>query len=604
MINQFIYSAVALCIIGILLCLPRFEYAVYSVPQQQELGSPIIPPISSNWVATDGVGRALPTYNVTGAYKKNKYVGIFYFLLHGKYKEKAIYDISAQKKANPNSPKYGPDGSWHWWGEPEIGYFKADDPWVIRRNLQLLTLAGIDILFFDVSNTDIYLSTVNKLCEISIEMRHKGIPTPYICFVTYAQSGQTVTNIYQQIYAQNRYSELWFRWQGKPLILGKVEEMTDPGIRDFFTWRYSWAWTNARNEPRHWQWLDRTPQNYGWDNNPSIPEEIPVAVASHPFDNNIGKSFRQGRAGVLNKLDITSQTTQGLYFDEQWKRALQVNPAVVFVTGWNEWLGQRFIFRPDSAGKARPPKFMGKLMKEGQTFFVDIYNEEYNRDIDPMKGGYTDNYYYQLIANIRRFKGMPAPEKATPARTIKIDGQFSEWAAVKPNFNDPIGDVMHRNWPGADDKIKYINNTGRNDITDCRVSYDKKNVYFYAKTAQSLTVSTGKNWMLLYIDTDQSAKTGWAGYDLLINKTIKGRQSTICRWNGKTWMPIATGTFQYMRNELELSMPLTILRQATNQIKFDFHWADNIQQVNNITEFFLNGDSAPDRRFNYRYRSN
>lgn len=570
---------------------------------QQETGSPIIPPISSNWVATDGAGRSLPTHETTGSFKKNKYVGIFYFLLHGQYNDKAVYDITALTKANPTNPKFGPEASWHWWGQPEVGYFKADDPWVIRRNLQLLTLAGVDILFFDATNADAYLSTVSKLCEISVEMRRKGIPTPYICFVTYTKSAQTVTNIYQQFYAKNRYSELWFRWQNKPLILGKVEEMTDSGIRNFFTWRYSWAWTNSRNEPHQWQWLDRTPQNYGWDTNPSIPEEIPVAVASHPYDNSIGKSFRQGKVGVINRQGITAQTQQGLYFEEQWKRALQVNPSVVFVTGWNEWVAQRFINRPDSAAKAAPAKFMGKPMKAGQTFFIDLYNEEYNRDIDPMMGGYSDNYYYQLVANIRRFKGMPPPNTTSPSRTIAIDGNFSEWPSVKPAFEDPVGDTFHRNWPRADKKINYTNNTGRNDISVCRVTHDKQKIYFYAKTAQKLTASTNKNWMLLFIDSDQSAKTGWSGYDFLVNQTINGNKSTICRWNGKSWIPIGIGLLQYTNNELELSIPITMIQSTINKVKFDFHLADNIQKINKINEFFINGDSAPDRRFNYRYVS-
>lgn len=566
-------------------------------------GSPILPPISSDWVATDGAGRTLPNHAATGNYKPNKYVGIFYFLWQGQYNDKAIYDISALTRANSANPRYGPESTWHWWGEPEAGYFKADDPWVIRRNLQLLTLAGIDILFLDATNAETYLNVVNKICEISVNMRHKGIPTPYICFVTYNKSGQVSTSLYNQFYTQNRFSELWFLWQGKPLLLGKVEEVADASVRDFFTWRYSWAWTNAKNEPHHWQWLDRTPQNYGWDKNPDIPEEIPVSVASHPFDNNTGKSYHRGKAGASARQGVTSTTRQGLYFDEQWKRALQVNPAVVFVTGWNEWIAQRSIYRPDSATKRNTAKFMGKPLKPGQTFFVDLYNQEYNRDIEPMKGGYTDNYYYQLIANIRRFKGLPPPVAASSARTIFIDGRFDDWASVKPEYIDPTGDVIHRNWPRADNKISYVNNTGRNDIINCLVTHDTKNMFFYVKTSQKLTTSTGKNWMLLFVDTDQSAKTGWSGYDLLINRLVKGQRTTVSRWNGHRWVDMATSPVRYVNNELELSIPLTIVSQKSARIQLDFHWADNIQQLNNITEFFINGDSAPDRRFNYRYDS-
>ncbi|SFD54319.1 hypothetical protein [Spirosoma endophyticum] len=595
-----LFSILAIGLTTSFLPLPQTSDSIAS--NTAETGSPILPIQSSNWVAMDGAGRTLPDYKETGGVRRNKYVGMFYFLWHGQHKDSAIYDITTLTKANPKNIKFGPVGAFHWWGEPEVGYFKADDPWVIRRNLQLLTLAGVDILFFDVTNREIYLPVVSKLCEISLGMRNQGIPTPYICFVPGPNSANTVTAIYQQFYAQNRYSDLWFRWQGKPLLLGRVEEITDATIRDYFTWRFCWAFTNARNEPHHWQWIDTAPQDYGWDKDPAIPEEIPVGVASHP--NQRGKSFQKGREPANTLEGTTSYTHQGLYFDEQWKRALQVDPAVVFVTGWNEWVAQRQVnMQTDSASKANSVLFMGKPMKYGQTFFADQYNQEYNRDIDPMKNGYTDNYYYQLVANVRRFKGMAMPEPTSSSRTISIDGQFGEWATITPNFNDPIGDVMHRNWPRVDNKTNYINNTGRNDIIGSRVTYDAKNVYFYAKTGSKLSSSTDKNWMLLFVDADQSAKTGWAGYDFLINQTIKGNQTSVSRWTGKSWQPVAKGAIRYTNKELEISVPLSSIHQNYTRVKFDFHWADNIQRLNSITEFFLSGDSAPDRRFNYRYIS-
>jgi hypothetical protein len=35
---------------------------------------------------------------------------------------------------------------------------------------------------------------------------------------------------------------------------------------------------------------------------------------------------------------------------------------------------------------------------------------------------------------------------------------------------------------------------------------------------------------------------------------------------------------------------------------FDFHWADNIQSFKDVSELGLHGDSAPNRRWNYRFR--
>ncbi len=36
---------------------------------------------------------------------------------------------------------WGPEKATHFWGEPEQGYFHASDPWVIRRDMQMLANA-------------------------------------------------------------------------------------------------------------------------------------------------------------------------------------------------------------------------------------------------------------------------------------------------------------------------------------------------------------------------------------------------------------------------------------------------------------------------------
>jgi hypothetical protein len=55
-------------------------------------------------------------------------------------------------------------------------------------------------------------------------------------------------------------------------------------------------------------------------------------------------------------------------------------------------------------------------------------------------------------------------------------------------------------------------------------------------------------------------------------------------------------------SQLELSVPRQDLGITPNaKINIDFKWADNIQKLFDINEFFINGDVAPDRRFNFRY---
>ena len=87
-------------------------------------GSPILPIQSSNWSATDALGRSLPMYDKTGPFRQNRYVGIFYFLWQGAHSTDGIYDITELIKLNPSKPAFGPSGAFHWWGKPEAGYYK------------------------------------------------------------------------------------------------------------------------------------------------------------------------------------------------------------------------------------------------------------------------------------------------------------------------------------------------------------------------------------------------------------------------------------------------------------------------------------------------
>lgn len=560
--------------------------------------SPGFPLANSNWKATDALDRTLPQYEQTGPVKKDKWVGLFYYIWHGYHNPKdTIYDITKMLRQNPKDPAYGPKGNFHYWGEPEAGYYRSDDPWVIRRNIAMMVAAGVDFIYFDVTNHFTYLPTVHKYCEISLEMREKGINAPYISFMTNSKSGETMNQLYDSIYAQNKYQDLWFYWEGKPLIFGHSD---DPAlkqeVKDNLNIKYSWAWTDAQNEPNHWQWIDKYPQDFGWRTK-GVVDQVPVSVASHPVSN-IGTSFSNGKQPEYNQYKLTEYTGQGLHFAEQWQRVFELNPKVVMITQFNEWMAQRFI-----SGEAHSPNFLGNPPVEGSTYFVDAYNEEYNRDIEPMKDGHTDNIYYQMVNYVRRFKGMNPPEESVSKKII-IDGDFQDWLGVQPRFIDYQGDVIHRDFKGANQNTRYVNKTGRNDIVESRVSCGKDYVWFYVKTVRDLTPHTDKNWMLLYLNTDTSKNTGWEGYDLLVNCSPSSEtQTSIQIYKKGKWVNKDNLSYAYRNNEMEIAVPRSFFNRNAKALNFDFHWADNSQKLFDIREFFINGESAPDRRFDYHFSS-
>ena len=258
------------------------------------------------------------------------------------------------------------------------------------------------------------------------------------------------------------------------------------------------------------------------------------------------------------------------------------------MTGWNEWIAGRF---DEFNGIRTPP------------MFVDQFDQEHSRDIEPMRGGHGDNYYYQAVDFIRRYKGArqipPVDSRAHPDRR-PIRRLAVGRARVSRHDRRPCAPRSSRAGarPGH-----YVNTTGRNDLVAAKVSFDAENVYFYVRTRRCDHASTDPNWMMLLIDADHNATTGWLGYDLIVNRTGVRPQSP--RWNdasgnGYHWGSPVDVPYRVSGNELELAIPRAVLGIAKLPATIDFKWADNIQQTGEASDFTLNGDVAPNDRFNYR----
>jgi hypothetical protein len=401
--------------------------------------------------------------------------------------------------------------------------------------------------------------------------------------------------LWDQLYRPGLYPDLWFRWQGKPLILADPASLEphDQPARDFFTFRKPQPdYFTGPTGPSQWGWLEVYPQHV-FTNAAGEPEEMTVGVAQNAVEGKLGvlsnplshgRSFHDGREPGSG-----SRNFSGRNFAEQWHRALAIDPAVLFVTGWNEWIAGRF--------DARAP-FHGA----GPVTFVDEFDEEFSRDVEPMKGGHGDAYYYQMVGEIRRFKGV-RPLSSVAGRPIRIDGHFQDWAEVRPEFRDTIGDPVQRNHRGWGKSTRYTNLSGRNDIVAAKVSIDSRNVYFYVRTREALTPCSGSNWMLLFIDADRNPTNGWLGYDFIVNRcAVTPRKTTLEHHlgSGYAWAPLATIPCRRAGNELELAVPRRALGLTKLPASLDFKWADNIQQTGEWSDFTLNGDAAPNDRYNYR----
>ncbi|MBE0653969.1 MAG: hypothetical protein IH594_09235 [Bacteroidales bacterium] len=575
------------------------------------------PVLSNHWAATDALGRKVRDYNAAGDKKKDKYIAMFYWTWHQgandtSYSVKNITEIVRkypEAMKDYNHPAWGKKkpGSFYW-EQPLLGYYKTTDPWVLRKHAEMLADAGVDAVFFDCTNGSLtWEDSYEALLKTWDQAQKDGVNVPKIAFMlpfaAVPHSLISLRQLYNDIYKPARYENLWFYWKGKPCIMAYPDNLTpsqeDQEIKAFFSFRPGQPdYVNGPSRNDHWGWLENYPQN-GYAPNPEGGfEQATAGVAQNagPSTNGhcsafnlpgtFGRSFSQ-KNGFDPRVD---GYLYGWNFQEQWDRVIEIDPELVFITGWNEFVAGQWL--PEHSWTGDPFSF------------VDQFDWEHSRDIEPNKGwgDKGDVYYLQLIDNVRKFKGMVPPQKISAPKTIRI-GKADGWADVEPYYRHYTGNTMHRDHRGKDDQY-YTNQTGRNDIAGAKVARDENFLYFYVETAETLTPKEGHNWMMLFLDIDRNKSTGWNGYDFIVNRLNPDGKNVFIekniggRWE---WEMIGRSKFGINENMLEIEIPRQLVNLSGKPLDFEFKWNDNMQETGNIMDFYLNGDTAPGGRFNFVY---
>lgn len=566
---------------------------------------------ADTWIATDNLGRRTPLYGEVSAIKDRKF-GIYYFPWFTKGQTSGIVDHTKSYKEGGADKMWAdfltvPEGYLQYWSEPYFGYYQTEDDFVIRRHATMLANAGVDFVALDVSNGVMFPEEHEKIFRIWSEMRNEGNKTPQFVFLCGELPEANVSNLktaWGMWYRDGKYEDLWFKWNGKPVVLANPDNITDQELLDFFTFRRSWAykdWTGTG--VNKWPWIDSTPQAPGYDENGNL-EAISVACGFHA-NGSTGRSFHNGEQPTDGKNEfefglMDTTTPLGLAFQEQWDYAMTVDAPLVMICGWNEWAAG--CWTQGVAGQKIANTYMWDPNDpRHKYFFVDNFNTEFSRDVEPMKGGFEDNYYYQMVQNIRKYRGARPVPAAAGQKTITPGSDFSQWDGVFPEYRDTLADVYHRDYDAVGGQgPHYTNTSGRNDIDYAKVSKDADYTYFYVRTTNDLTAPEGELWMNLFVNSDCQYGTGWKGYDFRINKSRNGSTCTIEKtdstWEG--YQVVGWAEFQYAGNQLQIKVPNSILNLA---VEFEFKWADNSVSDGDAMKFWDMGDTAPDGKANYLY---
>ena len=257
------------------------------------------------------------------------------------------------------------DADWkNEWGVPKLGYYKSDDPAILRQHAAWLYDAGVDFILLDLSNdldSDWLKETGNpvslarlKATRAMFDVWSSLARSPKVVFLLGASSVDVFSNgrltrkadeITTLFLTDQRYQRLKQTYLGKPLLvvfIGPTITGRYVGSNYALSWRGGVPpWNDARFTTRfmggfltdqpammsagriskfgYWSWEDRGPPSYPVYG--GHPEVTTLVAAWH------GPSPRYAPVGRRN----------GETFKREWEYARRIGPHFALTTTFNEW---------------------------------------------------------------------------------------------------------------------------------------------------------------------------------------------------------------------------------------------------------------------------
>jgi hypothetical protein len=244
------------------------------------------------------------------------------------------------------SHDWEPIKKWNGPFHPMLGEYKTSDRKIVRQHLHWLRRAGVDVILYDVCRiqpelTLLDLQKQKTLQVIAEELSHQEKEPRKLKLVLWMEKWNS-----NPTPAQYRFGleyvrknladrDFYFRLDGKPLVVTYLNR-PDPEI-DKIDQEYKPIFTIRRvssyPEMPGWRYFGPEGDRECMTVNPGangFMEEgfISIYVNKKPVDD---KALRQrGKAAVIQRAD-------GKYFENQLLKARQVNPKVIFISGWNDW---------------------------------------------------------------------------------------------------------------------------------------------------------------------------------------------------------------------------------------------------------------------------
>ena len=230
---------------------------------------------------------------------------------------------------------------------PLAGYYKSDDPKVLKQHLHDMRRAGIDAIVYDCYGTAKWTladlptdRTLKLLCE---ELAHQENESRKLKLIIWLEkyfvnpSLEDYHNALRYVRENLAERDFYFRLDGRPLVVtyhnGNNEHIDQiEWENDYFTLR--------RIRPYHsdvWSYVEHYPQRLSRDWMVASPGSDPYL--EHAY---LAKYYHKDPQFDLAKIREESRKHAddregGEYFKKQLLRTRYGNPKFIFISGWNDW---------------------------------------------------------------------------------------------------------------------------------------------------------------------------------------------------------------------------------------------------------------------------
>ena len=229
---------------------------------------------------------------------------------------------------------------------PLAGYYKSDDPAILKKQLHWMRRAGIDAIVYDVFSTGVWNLTdlpkdktlqllLKELADPQSEAHHFKL---IIWLEKYCSTPTPEEYEYAFAYIKEHLAnrEFYFHYEGKPLVvpylnaaLGDLDDTLEK-YRAEFAIRYIRA-----EKSDFWSYINHSPQQIrkGWIC-------ASPGMDSYLEDAHISRHVNHQTSPPLGEIRARAQRMprqNGTTFVRQLQLAKQNNPEIIFVSGWNDW---------------------------------------------------------------------------------------------------------------------------------------------------------------------------------------------------------------------------------------------------------------------------